>query len=118
MDEHDQNDLRLLALLHYVLGGVTAALALPMVPLVWINLQKFHDFQEAAARPAAPGSPEIESAGMIAAISLAFWVLLATLCLAHGAVLAYIGRSIACRRRRLLCLVFSALHVINVPLGT
>src|SRR5690242_19891993 len=106
MDEYDQHDLRLLALLHYVLGGVTAAMALPMLPYAWISLNAFREFQAAAARPAAPGSPEIEAAGMAAAIAMALWVLLVTLLLAHGAVLAYIGRSIARRRRRLLCLVF------------
>jgi len=118
MDEHDQHDLRLLAILHYVLGGVTAALMLPLLPLVWISYRSFEDFNEAAAHPAVTGSGDITLWGFTSAVCLAAFVSLAVLCPVHGALLAYIGRSIARRRRRLLCLVFSGLHVINLPFGT
>ncbi|HJT30644.1 MAG TPA: hypothetical protein VJ783_01160 [Pirellulales bacterium] len=43
---------------------------------------------------------------------------IAAVCLVHAAVLWYIGRQIAARRRRLLVMIFSVLHLINVPLGT
>ena len=118
MDEHDQHDLRLLALLHYVLGGVTAALMLPLLPLVWISYRSFENFNEAAARPAVSSPVDITAWGLTSAACLAASVTLAVLCPVHGGLLAYIGRSIARRRRRLLCLVFSGLHVINVPFGT
>jgi hypothetical protein len=118
MDEHDQHDLRLLALLHYVLGGVTAAFMLPLLPLVWICYRSFNDFTEAAAQPAVTSPGDITAWGLTSAVGLAASVSLAVLCPVHGALLAYIGRSIARRRRRLLCLVFSGLHAINVPFGT
>src|SRR5258707_8551988 len=118
MDEQDQHDLRLLAILHYVLGGVTAAFALPLLPLVWISIRQFREFEAAAAQPATIETGDVETAGLAAAIFLAASVLALTLCLVHGAVLVYIGHCVARRRRRLLCLVFSGLHVINVPLGT
>ncbi|HEV3025795.1 MAG TPA: hypothetical protein VGX76_25150 [Pirellulales bacterium] len=118
MDAQDQSDLRLLATLHYVLGGLTAACALPMLPFVWSSYRLYQEFEKAAATPAASSSVDIEAAGMNAVFALAFWFLLASLCLVHGSVVAYVGRLIARRRRRWLCLVFSALHAINVPFGT
>jgi hypothetical protein len=118
MDAQDQSDLRLLAILHYVLGGITAACALPMLPFVWSSYQLYQEFEKAAATPTVSSSVDIEAAGVSAVFGLAFWFLLASLCLVHGSVVAFIGRLIARRRRRLFCLVFSALHVINVPFGT
>jgi hypothetical protein len=118
MDDQDRSDLRLLAVLHYALGGLTAACSLPMLPFVWSSYREFRQFEQAAALPTPAGPVDLEMAGMSAIFWFTFWTLLASLCLVHGAVVAIIGRMIARRRRRLLCLVFSALHVINVPLGT
>ena len=56
--------------MHYGLGGVTAACALLVLPLVWISFRWLQDFKEAAARP-TPETPDIEMASIVAAFVLA-----------------------------------------------
>ena len=117
MEASDEAHLKLLAIAHYVLAGLTAAMAAFFVPPAvngWRLLE--------AAKQGLPASaaPQFESGDQayLGALLFSFGVSVAALCLVHGGVLAYIGRCLARRRRRTLCLAFSALHLINVPLGT
>lgn len=116
MEATDANDLRLLAIAHYVLAGLTAASAALFIPLAVFGWQWLQTGRQALAAPAAPGfEPGDQMLWGAAAFSMG--VAVAALCLVHGGVLVYIGRCLANRRRRMLCLVFSAVHVLNFPLG-
>jgi amino acid transporter len=107
MDDHDEAELRLLARLHYVLAIITALCSLIAVPFLGAGAGAVH-------QPAG----EVDEAYLAALFSLAIGISLGALCLVHAGVLVYFGRLIQSHRRRWLILVFSALHLINVPLGT
>ncbi|HVW39612.1 MAG TPA: hypothetical protein VHB99_19980 [Pirellulales bacterium] len=116
METADANDLRLLAIAHYALAGLTAASAAFFIPLAVFGWQWLQAAKQALAEPAVRGfEPGDQMIWGAAAFSTG--VAVAALCLVHGAVLIYIGRCLANRRRRTLCLVFSAVHLINLPLG-
>ena len=117
MEATDANDLRLLAIAHYVLAGLTAASAVFFIPLAVFGWQWLQTGKQALAEPAAPGFEPGDQMVWAAAI-FSTGVTVAALCLVHGGVLVYIGRCLANRRRRTLCLVFSAVHILNFPLGT
>lgn len=117
MQSSDVNDLRLLAWFHYGLGALTALSAAVGAPLIWIGYQWMYPAEGLAARPVAPGE-ELYEPEVIGAVMIAAGAGMASLCLVHGAFLAYIGRCLARRRRRMLCLVFSFLNLIDLPLGT
>ena len=104
MGDHEDSEVRLLARLHYALGLLTAICSLIGVPFIWIGAP-------ALRQPAETG----DVAGIL---SFSFGVVWLSLCLVHGGVLAYIGRLIATYRRWWLVMIFSVLHLINVPLGT
>ena len=116
MEATDANDLRLLAVAHFVLAGLTAASAVFFIPLAVFGWHWFQAAKQALAEPPAPGfEPADQMIWGAAAFSTG--VAVAAMCLVHGGVLVYIGRCLANRRRRTLCLVFSAIHLINFPLG-
>jgi hypothetical protein len=106
-DGHDEAEIRLLARLHDVLAIVTALCSLIAIPFLWAGAG-------AIGQPAG----EIDEAYLAALFSLSAGISWAALCLVHAGVLVYIGRLIRSYRRRWLVLIFSALHLINVPLGT
>jgi hypothetical protein len=114
MNATDANDLRLLAIAHYVLAGLTASAAALFVPLALVGWQWLESGKAALAAPAGTDASDQAIAG---AVTFSTGVAVAALCLVHGGVLVYIGRCLARRRRRTLCLVFSAVHSINLPLG-
>lgn len=116
MEATDANDLRLLTIAHYVLAGLTAAAAAFFVPWAVIGWQTLDDARQALPDP-VPGAFEPADQAMWGAVILCAGASIAALCLVHGGVLFYVGRCLACRRRRTLCLVFSALHVLNFPIG-
>lgn len=117
MEATDANDLRLLAIAHYVLAGLTVASAAFFIPLAVFGWQWLQAAKQALAEPAAQQGLEPADQMIWGAALFSTGVTVAALCAVHGGVLVYIGRCLANRRRRTLCLVFSAVHLLNFPLG-
>ena len=117
MEQNDISDLRLLSWFHYGLGALTAFTAAICIPLIWVGYLWMYGPGDAVAPAAAPWAP-VDDRELIGAILIAAGVGTASLCLIHGAVLAYIGRCLAHRRRRKLCMIFSIFNLIDLPLGT
>lgn len=116
MEAAQEEHLKLLAIAHYVLAGLTAAMAAFFIPLA----VKGWRLLEAARQgmPASAASPfDSGDQAYLGVLLFSTGVSVTALCLVHGGVLVYIGRCLARRRRRTLCLAFSVLHLINVPLG-
>jgi hypothetical protein len=111
---HTQQQLRLLAMLHYVLGGITAAFAPLCAYLAWLGLPLLQPPSDAGVYRGVGFLDPL----LVGAFLVTLGVVLGMLSLMHGAILAYVGRCIARRRRRVLCLVFSAFDLMYVPLGT
>lgn len=117
MKESDISDLRLLSWFHYGLGALTALTAAICIPLIWVGYLWMHRPGDAMAPAKAPWAPT-DDRELIGAVLIATGVGTASLCLIHGAVLAYVGRCLAHRRRRKLCMIFSIFNLIDLPLGT
>jgi hypothetical protein len=117
MDAADSQDLKLLSIAHYVLAALTAAMAMVFAPLGVVGWLWLHQAKQAAIEPPA-ALLESGDRALLGALYLATGASGAVLCLVHGVVVAYIGRCIARRRRRTLCLAFSLFHLLNLPLGT
>lgn len=108
MDDQDIAELQLLARLHYALAAATALASLLAAPVIWLGAS-------AMRQPSAAAVDEDYVAGLFSLCAGISW---AALCLVHASALGYIGRLIRVCRRRRLVMIFSALHLINVPLGT
>jgi len=112
----DEQAMSVVATLHYVLAAFTALAAMFGVPFVVVGARLLNAAGAGSIPPATPASAD--EAVVQGALLIAAGATIICLCLVHAAVVAYIGRLIQHRRRRLLCLVFSILHLVNVPLGT
>lgn len=97
-------ELKFLARLHYALAILTAIGSLLALPFIWIGIP-------ALRQP-------LETGDVAGILSFSGGVVWASLCVVHAGVLAYIGRLIRSCRRWWLVIIFSVLHIINVPLGT
>ncbi len=117
MEQNDISDLRLLSWFHYGFGALTALTATICIPLIWIGYLWMYGSDDAVAPAQAPWAPT-DDRELMGAILIATGGGTASLCLIHGAVLAYIGRCLALRRRRKLCMIFSIFNLIDLPLGT
>lgn len=116
-------ELRLLARLHYGLAVLTALAPLATIPVLQtgVGLLTPPRTPPAALRPAGFSDLDAEERvwrSVLGKLAVGGVAAIAAVCLVHAAVLWYIGRQIAARRRRLLVMVFSVLHLINLPLGT
>lgn len=122
MTDADSNDLRLLVRLHYGLAVLTALFPLVTIPLLAASVELLTP--AASQAEASSGAAFAEDSAdqlwqdALAKIALGGVAAIAAVCLVHAVVLGYIARQIASRRRWRLVMVFSALHLINVPLGT
>ncbi len=103
----DRDELNLLARLHVVLGALTALCSLFCVPFIWKGAE--------AMRQLSAG--ELDQY-LTSVVLLAAGISLTVLCLVHAGVLLYIARLIRTCRRWWLVMIFSSLHLINVPFGT
>ena len=103
----DQAELRLLARLHYTLAALTALASFVAIPFLWAG--------RLALDQLTSGDLEQE---LVALVLLMTGALLAVLCLVHAGVLVYIGLLVRSCRRWWLVMIFSALHTMNIPLGT
>ena len=105
----DEEQLRLLAIFHYVVGGLTALAA--CFPLIHLAIGLFMLLKPEAFKPRPP--PEFLSWIFIvvaAVIILAGWTLALLFVLA--------GRNLTRRRRYLFCQVVAGVGCIFMPFGT
>lgn len=122
MTDADSNDLRLLVRLHYGLAALTALFPLVTIPLLCAGVELLTpatgSTETSFGAAFAEDSADRLWQNALGKIALGGVAAVAAVCLVHAAVLWYVGRQIALRRRWWLAMVFSALHVVNVPLGT
>jgi hypothetical protein len=112
---HDEA-LQVLVAAHYVLAGITVS-SLPVFLFVaWTGWDLLHPERGESWSPRR-GLEFLDPLYWGAVLYLAGGAL-ATLSVVHAGLLAYIGRCIARRRRRLLCLIFSTFDLTYMPLGT
>ena len=65
-----------------------------------------------------PPGMELLDPRVLGVLLFALSVVLGALSLMHSWLIAYVGRCIARRKRRLFCLIFSAFDLTYVPFGT
>lgn len=107
----DQDQLRLLSIFHYIVGGIMAVFScLPMLHIA------FGVFMIAASgKPAASGSPPPVFLGWIF-VAVGGLVVLTGWAIA-GCIIAA-GRFLAAKRRYLFCVVVAAVECMFMPFGT
>jgi hypothetical protein len=105
--DHDQAELRLLSRLHYALAILTALASLLAIPFICAG--------RVALEELSSGALDHELVALVLLMGGISW---AVLCVLHAGVLVYFGRLIRSCRRWWLVMIFSALHTINIPLGT
>ena len=115
-DQLLSESLNLLAAAHYVLAVVTALLMPVGLYLAWVGWDLLHPARGEHWLP-RPGQELLDPLRW-GAVFFMLGGVLATLSLLHAGVLVYIGRMLARRRRRRLCLAFSIFDLTYVPLGT
>lgn len=123
MDHPAVEQLRRLAMWHYVLAAFTGCLTLLGVLYVAAGLLLMKAAELPSEFAGLVGEikrqlPPNEDPVALGIVCLIVGVFVCVLCIVHAAVVAYIGRCIARRRRRLLVVIFSVFHLINVPFGT
>lgn len=107
--------LDLLAILHYVLAGITALFALfPVLHLAMGIWMVSGGFPEPAPKPGEPPiSPEL-----FGWIFIGFATAFIAFGLALAALLVMAGRRLKQRRSHTFCAVVAGLACLNMPLGT
>ena len=113
-ESDDQQQLRLLAILHYVLGALTAATFPVGLWVAWLGMPLLYPPADAPREQ----MPLDEASLLWGAQMIMGGVLFATICLVHGLVLIYLGRLLARRKRWLLVMIVSVLNLTFAPLGT
>jgi hypothetical protein len=111
MNESEKENLRLLSIFHYVLGGLTALFA--CFPFIHLAVGIF--FVCASGRPGAGGDVPPAFIGWIF-IAVASVIILMGWAMAGCMIAA--GRLLAQRRHHLFCLVVACVECVFVPLGT
>jgi hypothetical protein len=112
----EEQQLRVLEVLHYALGGITAAFFPFGLYFLYEGWGLMHPPPE--ERIAYRPGQELLDPVLWGAALVTLGVLWVTLCLMHGGLLAYVGRCIARRRRRLFSVVFSIFDLTYAPLGS
>ncbi|HEX5443885.1 MAG TPA: hypothetical protein VFW87_08665 [Pirellulales bacterium] len=128
MSSSELSDLRLLARLHYGLAVLTALFPLLTLPVLAAGIELFSmpDSPPQLSRPVAllgddALGDDVEARAWrnaLGKLAVGGAAAITAICLVHAALLWYVGSQISARRRWRLAMVFSALHLINVPLGT
>ncbi|MBT6153597.1 MAG: hypothetical protein HOL01_09440 [Planctomycetaceae bacterium] len=118
-----------LALCHYVLGGLTALSALPLIPYAMCAWEIAHWVGQPALSDSAtqllrlvrfiPGMDRPDYDDQLLGVTLVM-ALIPTIALMfmHGLVLACVGRWLARRRKYKTTFVISLLNLTNAPMGT
>jgi hypothetical protein len=113
----DEKSLQLLAILHYVCGGLIALFASFFLVHVAIGVHIMHAPQSWAPHPAkGTGAPPF--APDFGVLFVVLGSVAVTLGWTMGALTALAGRSIAQRRRFVLCAIIDGLLCMWVPIGT
>ena len=108
----DNEHLKLLAIFHYVVGGLSF---LGTLGGVFYMLAGFFFFQNAAAiSHTAASTPPVEIGWLFAFVG----AVIALLCAAIGVCLIIAGRSLTARRNRTFCMVVAGINCLHFPLGT
>ena len=110
----DEQQLRVLVWLHYALGGITAVFAPFGAYIVYLGWPLLYPPEGTGAYR----GPQMFDPLLWGAALVTLGTLWASMCLMHGALLAYVGRCIARRRRRKFSIVFSLFDLTYAPLGT
>ena len=110
----DEQQLRVLAWLHYALAGITALFAPFGAYIVYLGWPLLYPPEGTGAYRGPPMfDPLLWGAALVTLGTL--W---ASICVLHAALLAYVGRCIVRRRRRKFSIVFSLCDLTYAPLGT
>jgi hypothetical protein len=108
---HDDEHLKLLAIFHYVLGGLGFLGALGGA---FYMLAGFFVFQKMPTPGPAHGSPPVEIGWLFVIIG----GFVALLSIAYGICLILAARSLTMRRNRTFCMVMAGINCLHFPLGT
>jgi len=106
----DDEHLKLLAIFHYVLGGLSFLGTLG--GLFYMLLGSIFFVHIPARAPHGPSPAEV--GWIFAAVGGA----IALLCTAIGVCLILAGRNLTARRNRTFCLVIAGINCVHFPLGT
>lgn len=115
LSPEDASQLRLLAIFHYVVAGLTGLFSLFPLIHVGIGIAALTGSMPINSNggPASPGETQL-----FGWIFIVIGSLLITFGLTLAGFMAYAGRCLARRRRHTLCLVVGALSCMLMPLGT
>jgi hypothetical protein len=112
----DDEHLRLLALFHYIFGGITVAFAL--LGVVWAA---FVATIFAAFPPVPPGGANEEFARQFQAMPafmMAFFGIMALMGVVYGVLQIVAGRCISQRRARVFTVIVAIPRLVFIPYGT
>jgi hypothetical protein len=110
----DEEHLRLLAIGHYIVGGLYIAFASIFIfHFVFALMGAFHPEMFAHPGRPNPGPPD----GMFTVMAWLLGCFIVLGC-AFGGLNIYVGRCIKRRSRRALTLIVACLNTLAVPLGT
>lgn len=113
MVNRDEEHLKLLAIFHYILGGMMAFFSL--FGLIYFVMGLVFMLAPAGGWNQGPGAPPPAWFGLIFVLIGAGVVVLGV---TVGGLIAYAGRCIAQRRHPSFCLVMAAVACLWVPIGT
>ena len=111
--DQDEEHLRLLAIFHYVVGGIMAFFA--CFGLIYVAMGLVFVSTPQAFNPARAAGPPPEVFGLLFAVVGGVVVLVGW---TVAALLIFAGRSLARRKRYVFCLVMAAIACLFMPLGT
>jgi hypothetical protein len=115
--DRDTEDLRRLALAHYVVGVLTALMALPFVVGTWWGVRLMRHPETLGEWSLLPSELDFPPE-LIAQMVVFFFASILLLVLVHAAVVAWVGWYIARARRYWVVYIFSLLDCTYVPFGT
>src|SRR3569833_3806847 len=102
-------DLRTLAICHYIYAGVTAFGGLAIMAVMFM----FGAFGQMAARDGSEPPPAVFFGMMVAVLGAVLIFVLG-----YAIATAYTGYFLTRRRHYLFCMILSGLHCASVPFGT
>ena len=111
----DEEHLRLLALFHYVFGGLGVAFSLLGVIWTIVMATMFASFPPAAEGTAEEAARQFK---MMPAFMMAFFGVMAAFGVVYGILQIVSGRCLARRRARLFTLIVALPGLIFLPYGT
>jgi hypothetical protein len=113
MVNRDEEHLKLLAIFHYVLGGMMAFFA--CFGLIYVVMGLVFSMMPASTWNQGQGGPPPAWFGLLFVFIGGIILLLGC---TVGGLIAYAGRCIARRRHHTFCLVMAAIACLWVPIGT